>query len=152
MKRIQTITIAGLVVLTLILIFSAYQASAQSINTGDANATEDVENDVNRKDITICDCTPTPTKTEETPTPTPTETEETPTPTPTDKPGDGGNGGNGGDGGGNGGVGGPEVGAAQGEVLGLAVTSGENYLFDLLKILPAFGLLLAGRVFLKGHA
>ncbi|MBI4091611.1 MAG: hypothetical protein HY427_00160 [Candidatus Levybacteria bacterium] len=75
---------------------------------------------------------------------TPTVT-DTPTPTPTTPPTNGGNGGDGG----NGGVGGPGAAGPQPAVLGLATTSGDN---SLVQILPAFVVLLTGAYLLRKNA
>jgi len=66
----------------------------------------------------------------------------------------GGGGGGGGDDNGNlgGGDGGGGVGGPSQAVLGLAPTSGENELFNLLKLLPAFGSLTLGYGLLRKHA
>ena len=110
-----------------------------SINTGDCGAGSVITNQVNTNVVECC-----------TPTPKPSEAPSgTPTPTPTTTPGVGGNGGQGGNGGGGGGAGG---GIGGGEVLGLAVTSGENELLNLLKLLPAFGSLTLGFSLLRKNA
>src|SRR3990167_2827193 len=125
-NRVAVTTLITFTTFVLVLLF-AFSVSAQTINTGDATSGTVIENVVNTNIIRCC--TPTPTQKPEEPTPT----EEQPTPTPTTPPS---NGGGGGDGGG-GGQGGPAGEAAPAQaVLGLATTSGENELFNLLKLLP----------------
>ncbi len=102
-----------------------------SITTGDINNNVNINNQLNNNSANVgCNNCPTPTKKPSvSPTPTPPGGI-----TPTTPPGVGGNGGNGGGGGnGNGGGGSSDPG-----VLGLAATSGENSLFALFKLLPAF--------------
>ena len=142
-NRVAVITLIIFTTFVLVLFF-VFSVSAQTINTGDATSGTVIENVVNTNIIRCC--TPTPTQKPEEPTPTPTE--EQPTPTPTTPPTNGGGGGDGG-----GGVGGQAGEAAPAQaVLGLAVTSGENELFNLLKLLPAFGSLLLGSSLLRKHA
>ena len=144
-NRVAVTTLITFTTFVLVLLFT-FSVSAQTINTGDATSGTVIENVVNTNIIRCC--TPTPTQKPEDPTPT----EEQPTPTPTTPPSNGGGGGDGG-GGGQGGVGGPSAPSAPSqEVLGLAATSGENELFNLLKLLPAFGALLLGSSLLRKHA
>ena len=132
-------------VVFLILAAAALKSFAQTIDTGDATSGTVIENIVNTN-IVKC-CTPTPTQKPEEPTPT----EQPPTPTPTTPPSGGGPSPSGD--GGRGGEGGPSAPSAPSqEVLGLAATSGENELFNLIKILPAFGSLAVGYGLLRKHA
>ncbi len=121
-----------------------------SIKTGDINTNININNQFNSNIANVpCNNCPTPTKKPGV-SPTPTTPPGGPTPTPTTPPGngkkedgkkeDGGRGGNGGPGG---------PGQA---VLGLPVTSGENELLNLLKLLPAFGSLTLGYGLLRKNA
>lgn len=117
-----------------------------SIKTGDITNNVNINNQLNKNiaDVKCLNCpTPTPKPTIK---PSPTPGKGQGTPTPTSKPGNGGNGGDGG----NGGVGGP--GAAAPAVMGLAVTSGEDELINLLKLLPALSSLAVGYSFLRKNA
>lgn len=134
--------VAVVSVVFFILAVVAFKSFAQTIDTEDATSGTVIQNIVNTNIIRCC--TPTPTQKPEEPTPTPTTGE--PTPTPTTPPSNGG-----GDGGG--GQGGPAGEAAPAQaVLGLAATSGENELFNLIKILPAFGSLAVGYGLLRKNA
>jgi hypothetical protein len=129
----------------IILAAAAFKSFAQTIETGDAVSGTVIENQVNTNIIKCCKPTPEPTRE---PTPTPTAGQQ-PTPTPTEKPGEGVPGP-----GGQGepraeGVGGQDAAAPVKEVLGLAATSGENRLADLLKILPAAVSFMLGYSFLR---
>lgn len=149
MRIYKSLAISALSIFVLGLVY-VYSVSAQTINTGDATSGTVIENVVNTNIIRCCTPTPIPP----TPTveqPTPTEVPPTPTTPPSNGGGDGGNGGNGG--GGDGGQGGPAEEAAPAQaVLGLATTSGENELFNLLKLLPAFGSLTLGYSLLRKNA
>lgn len=138
-------TLISLTSLVLVLLISR-GVYAQSINTGDADATTIIENQINTNVVDLNCCTPTPEPTEEI---TPTPTTEQPTPTPTSSP-SGGGGGNGGGVGGGGGEAGPA--AAAPAVLGLAAASGEDELLNLLKLLPAFAAFATGYSFLRKNA
>ena len=115
-----------------------------SITTGNITNNVNINNQLNSNvaDVKCKNCiTPTPTKKPGV-SPTPT----TP-PGANGKPGDGGRGGDGDGDGGPGGVGGPSQ-----AVLGLAQTSGENSLVDLLKLLPALTSLTLGYGLLRKNA
>jgi len=112
-----------------------------SIKTGDINTNVNINNQFNSNVANVkCKNCPTPTLKPGAP------TSITPPGVPTAPSGNGaaGNGV-----GGNGGVGGP---GADPAVLGLPVTSGENSLIDLLKLLPAFGSLTLGYSLLRKNA
>lgn len=115
-----------------------------SITTGNITNNVNINNQLNSNAADVkCKNCPTPTKK---PGVSPTPTKAPSGPTPTTPPGVGGNGGRG-DGGGDGGPGG--VGGPSQAVLGLPITSGENSLIDLLKLLPAFGSLTLGYSLLR---
>jgi len=119
-----------------------------TIKTGDGTNTSIITNIVNNVTIDCC-ITPSPsTKPTDSdkPTPTPDPGNPTPTNTPNGGGGNGGNGdgGNGGGGNNGGGLGGGDVSGAsaqQGEILGLATTSGNNITYTLIQIV---GLLCLG--------
>lgn len=112
-----------------------------SIKTGNINNNVEINNQFNTNNATV-NCKNCPTS-------NPTPTSKPGQPTPTTKPGVGGNGGGTSGGSSSGGAGGSSSG---GQILGLPTTSGENELANLLKLLPAFGSLLAGFSLLRKNA
>ncbi|HVZ67396.1 MAG TPA: hypothetical protein VG917_03970 [Patescibacteria group bacterium] len=134
----------------------AGSAHAQQVNTGDATSIQCTSNQINTGVGNGANGNPCGTQNN----PTPTQSQPTPTPdnsTPTPTPGSSNNGGGGtgntpanpSDGRSDGRSSAPQ---SQAAVLGLATTSGEDQLLDLIKILPAFASFAAGSYLLKRNA
>lgn len=154
-KQTKALVIPNIPIPTLNMSFG----KSDGIVTGNATAITEIKNEVNTTRVTCTSCPstgePTPTTPPPQITPTPTPTESAPTPTPTPPPSGGGEaGGQGGPGGGEaGGVGGAAVSVPtpQGEVLGLAVTSGSSTLAYFLQSLGALCLGYGLKLFRKNR-